>query len=355
MAMPRARADSFIGCLLGMAVGDALGLPREGLSRGRGQRLFGVAPLRHEFSLGRGMISDDAEHACLVAQALLASSGDVDRFSRALAWGMRGWLLGLPAGIGRATLLSGAKLWLGWPPSRSGICSAGNGPAMRAPLLGVYAVDDPSRLAQLVCVSSRLTHTDPRAAEGALAIALAAAHAARGGSPCDGPALLASLLPHLRGDDLRASLDGAATHLARGAEAEEFAQSLGLEHGVGGFINHTVPVALFCWLRHPTDFRQAVESVILLGGDTDTTAAIVGGLAGAALGPEAIPPEWLAGVRDWPRSIDWMRRLAARLATAEPGLPSTPLPLFWPAIPLRNLAFTTLVLLHAARRLLPPY
>jgi ADP-ribosylglycohydrolase len=167
------RADHFAGALLGTMAGDAVGLPREGLSARRASRLFGGGPIRHRLLFGRGMCSDDTEHACMTGQALLLSGGDPRRFARSLAWRLRGWLLGVPAGVGWATLRAIAKLWLGFPPNRSGVRSAGNGPAMRASVLGLYARDD-AHLAELVAASSRLTHTDPRAEAGAMAVAVAA-------------------------------------------------------------------------------------------------------------------------------------------------------------------------------------
>src|SRR5205814_2160234 len=92
--------ESFEGGVLGTAVGDAIGLPREGLSRRRALRLFGDSPLRHRLVFGRGLISDDTEHACMTAQALLASQGEPKRFARSLAWRLRGWFLTLPGGVG---------------------------------------------------------------------------------------------------------------------------------------------------------------------------------------------------------------------------------------------------------------
>lgn len=73
--------QSFAGILLGTAVGDALGLPAEGLSPSR-QRKWWPGPLRHRFLFGRGMVSDDTEHAFMTAQALLAAQGDVEKFRR---------------------------------------------------------------------------------------------------------------------------------------------------------------------------------------------------------------------------------------------------------------------------------
>lgn len=122
---------------------------------------------------------------------------------------------------------------------------------------------------------------------------------------------------------------------------------------------HTVPLALYCWLRSPGGFREAVEEVILLGGDTDTTGAIVGGIAGATVGSRGIPAEWVDGLADWPCSVAWMRQLARRLADQFPdqgqGSGDGPMRFFWPGLPLRNLLFLAIVLAHVVRCLLPPY
>src|SRR5438128_2167041 len=82
-------SDRIAGVILGTAVGEALGLPREGLSRRRAARLFGDPPLRHRFLFGRGMVSDDTEHTCMTSQALLHAADDVDAFARSLAWRLR--------------------------------------------------------------------------------------------------------------------------------------------------------------------------------------------------------------------------------------------------------------------------
>ena len=84
----RARSDAVVGCLLGTAVGDAIGLPLEGLSPQRAARLY-PPPLRHHLILGRGMVSDDTDHACLTARALLLAGGDAEAFDRTLASSLR--------------------------------------------------------------------------------------------------------------------------------------------------------------------------------------------------------------------------------------------------------------------------
>ncbi len=351
-----AREQAIIGCLLGTAVGDAVGLACEGLPRRRQARLF--PHLNGPRLLGRrGMVSDDTEHACLVAQALVESGGDPDGFSRALARRLRLWLLGLPAGVGWATLRATLKLCLGVPPSRSGVPSAGNGPAMRSALLGVCYGDDSQRLRALVTASARLTHTDPRAEIGALAVALAAHLASE--APADLPGVFLSAL-----DGLLWGRDAGFLDLARrvadsvhaGETTQTFAASLGAGERVSGYVYQTVPVALHAWLCFPRDYTQAVLAVIGCGGDTDTTGAIVGAIVGAAVGADGIPAEWRVALWEWPRTVDWMTRLGGQLAAVcATDQPQRPLSL--PFLPLvaRNVFFAAVVLAHGFRRLGPPY
>jgi ADP-ribosyl-[dinitrogen reductase] hydrolase len=124
--------DAFDGCLMGTAIGDALGLPCEALSPEKQRRRFGVIN-GHRLLFGRGMYSDDTEHTIMAAQALIASGGEVEVFRQTLARQLRGWILMLPGGVGLATLKACGKLLLGASPLKSGMFSAGNGPAMRRP------------------------------------------------------------------------------------------------------------------------------------------------------------------------------------------------------------------------------
>ena len=154
--------------------------------------------------------------------------------------------------------------------------------------------------------------------------------------------------------NLARALELAADHLVRGRSPREFACALGQVDGITGYIHHTVPVALYCWLCAPRDVRAVVEGAVRLGGDTDTVAAIAGALAGAAA--ESVPESWLRGLWERPRSARWMERLAARLTATfvdQPRARPGPLPLFWPALLLRNLVFTVIVLGHGFARLWP--
>ncbi|HBL17463.1 MAG TPA: hypothetical protein DD417_12155 [Elusimicrobia bacterium] len=81
-----------------------------------------------------------------------------------------------------------------------------------------------------------------------------------------------------------------------------------------------------------------------------------GALAGAAVGVQGIPREWLDGIADFPRSPAWVRELGLRLHQAFVAKRDVrPLRLQWPLLAVRNPLFMVVVLAHGLRRLLPPY
>ncbi|MFH1137798.1 MAG: ADP-ribosylglycohydrolase family protein [Pseudomonadota bacterium] len=347
--------SSLFGCFLGAAIGDALGLPMEGLSRRRQLKMFpDISGYRLFF--GKGFVSDDTEHLVLTGQALAASGGRPDLFGRALAWRMRSWLLGLPAGIGLATLRAGLKLCLGFPAGKSGVFSAGNGPAMRSAIIGAAFRDDPVRIKDLVRVSTRITHTAPKAERGALAVALAARLSSLGRSDPD--AFLRDLKNSLGEDETEffRLMEKAAASAIKKESATRFASELGQGSGIDGYIYHSVPAVIQAWLGRPADLRTGLENIIRAGGDSDTTASILGGILGAGLERGDFPEDLVRELWGWPVTVGLMEKLSRELARAAgSGLPGQGgrLPL-WGMIP-RNLVFMVIVLAHGFRRLLPPY
>lgn len=351
------RDRAVIGCLLGTAVGDSLGLPYEGMTGDRGGRMFPDLE-RFHFLPGWGMVSDDTEHACFTAQAIIRSQGDPNKFERSLAWSLRWWLLGLPAGIGFATLRSIMRLWLGIPPSKSGVFSAGNGPAMRSPLLGIAYGDTPEMLKEMVLRSTRMTHRDPKAYRGALVVAVAA-HVSAAVNTTGYRAYLDAVQACLAdgpADELPGLLEQACTSAERGEPVERFAAAIGSRNGISGYMYHTVPCVIQAWLRYQRDFEGGIKEIIAAGGDADTTAAILGGIIGAGVGKEGIPDAWLNSIVEWPRSVAWIEELGKELNKALEGDRSARTPRYFvPGLAARNTFFTIVVLAHGLRRLLPPY
>jgi ADP-ribosyl-[dinitrogen reductase] hydrolase len=347
------RQTALAGVLIGTAVGDSLGLPMEGLSARRQKKLF-RGPLRHQLVGPYGMISDDTEHTLFLAQALLEFPDDSAAFQRSLGRRLRWWLISLPAGVGFATLRAILKLWCGISPTRSGVMSAGNGPAMRSALLGVYFGDDCARRRAFVRASAEITHRDPRAMIAALAVAETANWMA---DQREDPDRLIETLAGLSESPEWCSLVADLSEaLSNDRSVAAFAEQIGAGNGVSGYAFRSVPVAIYAAIRHRVDFSSAIADVIACGGDTDTTAAMTGALVGARVGLEGIPQSWYEKIVEFPRSATLLRRVAEKLSRQiDTKSALGPVPYFWPAVPLRNLAFLAVVLAHGFRRLLPPY
>ena len=157
------------GSMMGTALGDSIGLPFEALSR---QKIERKNPkfVSQSLFFGKGMFSDDTEQTVAVAQTLIESYDDLELFQKGMRRRLQLWLLALPAGVGFATMKAIVKSFF---VQKSGVFSAGNGPAMRSALLGLCFGDDNEKLKSFVQVNTSLTHTDLKAYYGSLAVAKA--------------------------------------------------------------------------------------------------------------------------------------------------------------------------------------
>jgi ADP-ribosylglycohydrolase len=317
------------GVLLGTAVGDALGLVCEGMSSRRIARRFGRLDRYH--LLGRtGFVSDDTEQSALLAQSLARHPADRDRCVGAFRRSLLGWFWRLPWGIGMATIRSSLRIMLGL--RESGVRSAGNGSAMRAAVIGAFFHDRPSQRRDFGRAIAAVTHTDERAVEGALFVAeLVAGGPEEARRQVTNPAL-------------REALDRAAELARRSVSTSEAAEAL----KTTGYVVHTVPFALYCYLRYGDTPLLALQECISAGGDTDSIAAILGAWLGARHGEAGLPAHLLAELHDGPFGPSHLRGLAAALASGEP-----PPGYSWPGALARNLALYPVVLFHGVRRIFP--
>lgn len=294
------------GCLLGVAVGDALGLAMEGLSPATITRRFGALDRFH--LLGRvGFVSDDTEQTALVAQALAESVDDdrvVARFRRHLRW----WFARLPFGVGLATLRSSLKLWLGF--ERSGVSSGGNGAAMRATIIGVV-VGDRARRLSLGRRLAEVTHTHPVAVQAALYVAEVAALAARAESSANRADLVRAAAAVVTEASLQRAISTALELPADGLEA-------GKQLGTTGFALHSVGVCTWAFANGAT-LHDALRLVIRAGGDTDTHGAIVGGWSGALFGDAALPGSLVSALARGPFGARHLDGLAHALSSGAPA------------------------------------
>lgn len=340
--------DRLSGTLLGTALGDALGLPAEGLSARVIQRRFGRVERFHLLG-ATGFVSDDTEQAALVAQALARHPDDPEGCIRSFRRSLLGWFCRLPWGIGMATLRACVRIALSRPST--GVLSAGNGAAMRAAIVGVFFQDRPSRRTELGRALAEVTHRDIRAIEGALYVAELAAACARcpvGTSPTYPSAQARHVVIH---PELAAAIDRAAD-LARDRVATTEAAAI---CGCSGFVVHTVAFATYCFLRYGETPLLALTEAVSAGGDTDSVGAVVGAWLGALHGESGLPEDLMRRIHDGPFGPSHLRALGNTLARLQEGH-RDPVPAFSPTVALaRNLALYPVVIAHGLRRLLPPY
>lgn len=353
------RRKSIEGLLFGIAVGDALGLAYEGLTRRQILRRLRRHPPRYALLPSRGFGSDEIQMAGMTGQAILRSVCKSENFLDSLAWSFRWWFLGLPFGIGLGTAKACIKLWLGFNPENSGSRSAGNGPAVRSLVIGATLIgtDVESRIERWCQLSSLLTHKAPQATAGAILLGQAAAIAIMDKLDSEKRlSVLDQLIDLSRNDEITELLKKLKPCLEANMGPARVAKRLGWKKGISGYMPHSLTMSIYCWLRYHDDFAKAVFSAVRLGGDADSVAAITGGLVGLTAQVDSIPDDLIAKYRDWPADLAWHEQLAARLTEwphGEEDILSAPAePFFWPGQLVRNVLLIPVVIIHVVLRML---
>ena len=352
--------EKTLGCLLGGAIGDALGAPVEFLSMNEISCRFGPSGITGyvEFWSGQGAFTDDTQMTLFTAEGLIRAGvqdsglqlpGVPEQTELSAEDGYRRrrreaaiiesvhraylrWLLtqGQEPNWARARtteaslkaegwLIKEKGLWIQRSPGmtclgalRSGKSgstadpinvSKGCGGVMRIAPVGLWH-RDPADAFRTGCEVAAITHGN---ASGYLPAGLLASIIAglKAGSGLDESieraiAILKSWDSH--GECLE-SINRAMRLAAVGATAsipEEIGKLAGRgearAQGGGWTAEEALSIAIYCTLRFPDDFRGGVLAAVNHDGDSDSTAAITGNILGAKLGEHDIPPEWIAGL-----------------------------------------------------------
>lgn len=179
--------------------------------------------------------------------------------------------------------------------------SFGNGGAMRAAPIGAYFTDNLQTVINETRLATEITHAHPEGIAGAIAVAVAAAIAWRWKDRTDitTQVFLNEIIPHLPVTDVKNNCQIAAD-LPVDTTPLQAAQILG--NGSDVSAQRTVPFALWCAGQYIMDYEQAIWHTLSVGGDTDTTCAIVGGIVALYVGEHGIPTSWKAQREPLP---DW--------------------------------------------------
>jgi ADP-ribosyl-[dinitrogen reductase] hydrolase len=280
-------SDRVTGCLVGLAVGDALGAPVEFKRRGTFAPVTGMRAGGY-FRLPAGAWTDDTAMALCLAQSLLAvpDFSELDLLERFWRWLEHGenTSTGRALGVGQNTFrtLSNFRRTgaLAAPPN--GNRSDGNGALMRMAPVACRYWRKPELARSIAVRQSRTTH-----------------HSALSEAACELQAeLLTGLIAGSRWDDCVASVRQETwPPEIEAILARDWLAMADADVNASGYVVNTLEAAL--WATHTSEgFSEAVLKAVNLGDDADTVGAVTGQLAGARFGMASIPPEWFAQLVD---------------------------------------------------------
>jgi ADP-ribosyl-[dinitrogen reductase] hydrolase len=282
------RSEQIAGCLVGLAVGDALGAPLEFLSRHQVRKRYPEG-LRHMIDSRlwkKGEYTDDTQMALLIAESLLQSKGFLasDLAQRFQTWARTAKDVGIQtravvnmAGYVRDPEGCSSQYHAAHPDS-----SAGNGALMRCAPVALFCLDSLDRLVEVSRASARVTHHDPKA-QSSCVILNTWIQAAICRGIRDGRAEAIALLN---------ATERPAWH--RLEQIETYKED---DIKSSGYTVHTLEAAAWSFLTTES-YEEAVIRAANLGDDADTVAAVCGALAGAYYGYAAIPDRWRDQLQD---------------------------------------------------------
>lgn len=298
--------------LHGLALGDGVGAPFEG------RRHVSRDALDDLLADDRPLVwTDDTHMAITLAEVLADHAGSVDpevlgdAFAAAFtAEPWRGYGSGPPQVFalarGGASYVDAAASLFG------GSGSFGNGAAMRVAPVAMVAVDDLEVVATLAATQAKVTHSHPAAIDGAVLVATTIARLAHDGPDRHPADAIDAAVRHLRDGAVRRAT---SPLLAVGDDPTALVR-LAAETGTGVAAPESVPAAIAAVLAGD-GFEEVLTRAVLLGGDTDTIAAMAGAMAAAREGPSCLPNGLVRRLE----AHDRIDRLASRLVAGPPRAP----------------------------------
>lgn len=298
--------------LMGLCVGDALGVPVEFTSREE-RKKFPVTTMMGygTWDVPAGTWSDDSSLTFCLAECLCqgfsldAIAQSFWRWYDQADWTARGEVFD----IGNTTLLAITTWHQGSPPLAAGGTSEksnGNGSLMRIlPMAYCYKNLSFLELIERVHQVSCITHAHPRSQISCGIYISVAVCLLEGLNLADA---YQQAIKNVEGIYADSDYAEELPHFAR-ILSGDIAQLPEVEIRSGGYVIDTLEASLWC-LLNSSSYSETVLKAVNLGGDTDTTAAVAGGLAGLYYGFENIPSEWEEIIARRDEIMD----LAARLA-----------------------------------------
>lgn len=299
--------DRFTGCVLGLAIGDAMGAPYEGGILERALWRF-IGRTRD----GRRRWTDDTQMSIDIMESIIAlgriDSDDLSaRFARSYHWS-RGY------GPATAKVLKRIRRGVHWSRASYSVFrdgSFGNGAAMRAPIIGLFDALTPERIKQSAAASAIVTHAHELAMQGAQLIAHAVAASVMRKSNEE----ILNLMTEIALDEqFRSRLAKVRQWRESGDQPspQEVAKTLG--NGIAA--TRSCVTALYIALAfHDQPISDMLRFVARIRGDTDTIGAMAGAIWGARNGASEIPDELVTAIEQHQRLRELSLALYQRTIT----------------------------------------
>ncbi len=282
-----------VGCLLGLAVGDAIGdLGRSDAHRQR----WGI--ITEMFDGAQS--TDDTEFAILTGQTLLDCGGRLTSGAVVAAW--QRYIIdqgGLGTRGGKPLYGAVANLQRGMRPPQSGLFNVQNdddGAAMRIAPIGIICAGNPARAAELAAIEASVSH----ARDGIYAAQAVAACVALAMTSADPNAIFHAAFDYAPVDSwFRHAMEQVRVICEAAHSVEDAWEALhrDLWTPVHSMAAEAIPQALALFKLTGGDFRRGMFWAANFGRDADTISAILGALSGALHGEAVIPDAWKEKVR----------------------------------------------------------
>lgn len=282
------RADRLAGCLVGLAVGDALGAPLEFLHRDQVRKRFphGLWEMIASSLWNKGEYTDDTQMALLIAESRIQNEGFVasDVAKRFQVWARAAKDVGIQtravvnmAGYAEDPESCARKYYTDHPDA-----SAGNGALMRCAPMALFYLSSKEELVEMSRASARVTHQDPKAQSSCVIL-----------NGC----IRAAICDDVRDARTEVLALIQSTERPTWHRLERIENYREQEIASSGYTVHTLEAALWSFLTTES-YEHAIVRAANLGDDADTVAAVCGALAGAYYGYSAIPKRWREQLQD---------------------------------------------------------
>jgi ADP-ribosylglycohydrolase len=292
--------DRFSGCIYGLAIGDAIGFPVEFLKLEQIKERFGpegISALQQFHDYPFGAYSDDTQMTIAVANGLLESNNpdDLEDVMKHIADEFIEWCNSPEnnRAPGETCCIGCENLERGGHWTESGVRdSKGCGAAMRSAPIGLF-YNDVNKVVEVAAAVSACTHAHPTGIASGIATAVLVHLAIRGYEPFDMPDKVCELTGKY---DTKSELLQKMLQV-REVLDEEPEQAIP-KLGQGWTGEEAVAIAVYSFLKSPSDYRKTVLAAANITGDSDSTACIAGAISGAYNGLRAIPEKWIREVEN---------------------------------------------------------